>query len=123
MGDTTGRTALVLYGSETGNAQDVAGELGRVTERLHFLTRVVDMDSVDPVSGSLDHRFAAQSIVCSRHFVEDRFANLLCYPLRIVHNRSRRSAHQYPSFLEAPAQETATSRLSAEGKVHHVWAW
>ncbi len=43
------RTALILYGSETGNAQDVAEELGRLVERLHFLTRVSDMNSVDLV--------------------------------------------------------------------------
>ena len=44
------RTALVLYGSETGNAQDVANELGSLTERLHFLSRVSDLDSVEIVS-------------------------------------------------------------------------
>jgi sulfite reductase alpha subunit-like flavoprotein len=41
----TGRTALVLYGSETGNAQDVAEELGRTAERLRFQTRVSDFNS------------------------------------------------------------------------------
>ncbi|CAD6446106.1 2567a8ef-67dd-4f7b-a6cc-829dab80fcd4 [Sclerotinia trifoliorum] len=41
------RSALVLYGTETGNSQDVAEELGRVTERLHFMTRVCEMDEVD----------------------------------------------------------------------------
>jgi sulfite reductase alpha subunit-like flavoprotein len=40
------RTALVLYGSETGNAQDVAEEVGRLTERLYFDTTVLDLDSV-----------------------------------------------------------------------------
>ncbi len=44
------RTALVLYGSATGNAEDLATELGRITERLHFLTRVSDLDSIDIVS-------------------------------------------------------------------------
>ncbi|KAI9719653.1 MAG: hypothetical protein M1812_003424 [Candelaria pacifica] len=47
------RTALILYGSETGNAQDVAEELGRLLERLHFLTRVTDMNSVDVSTLSL----------------------------------------------------------------------
>ncbi|KAI9772685.1 MAG: NAPDH-dependent diflavin reductase [Geoglossum simile] len=42
------RTALVLYGSETGNARDAAEELGRIAERLHFLTRVAEMDSTNP---------------------------------------------------------------------------
>ena len=41
-----GRTALILYGSETGNAQDVAEEVGRMAERLRFDTTVLDMDSV-----------------------------------------------------------------------------
>ncbi|KAF2836830.1 sulfite reductase flavo protein alpha-component [Patellaria atrata CBS 101060] len=41
------RTALVLYGSETGNAQDVAEELGRLTERLRFSTEVKDLNSVE----------------------------------------------------------------------------
>ena len=40
------RSALILYGSETGAAQDVADELGRVAERLHFLSQVADVDSV-----------------------------------------------------------------------------
>ncbi|KAF7877246.1 hypothetical protein EAF04_000930 [Stromatinia cepivora] len=41
------RSALILYGSETGNSQDVAEELGRIIERLHFITRVCEMDEVD----------------------------------------------------------------------------
>lgn len=43
------RTALILYGSETGNSQDAAEQLGRITERLRFMTNVLEMDSVDLV--------------------------------------------------------------------------
>ena len=43
---TPPRTALILYGSETGNAQDVAEETARMAERLHFDTTVLDLDSV-----------------------------------------------------------------------------
>jgi sulfite reductase alpha subunit-like flavoprotein len=43
------RNALILYGSETGNTQDVAEDLGRVAERLHFVTRVSEMDLVEIV--------------------------------------------------------------------------
>ena len=39
------RSALFLYGSETGNSQDVAEDLGRLAERLHFETRVCEMDA------------------------------------------------------------------------------
>lgn len=44
--DNTRRSALILYGSETGSAQDVAEEVGGLTERLRFNTTVLDMDSV-----------------------------------------------------------------------------
>jgi hypothetical protein len=40
------RRALVLYGSETGNAQDVAEELGRIAERLRFDTEVAELNAV-----------------------------------------------------------------------------
>lgn len=43
------RTALILYGSETGNSQDVADELGRIAQRLHFVTRVSEMDEIEIV--------------------------------------------------------------------------
>lgn len=49
QGQRHDRTALVLYGSETGNSQDVAEELGRLTERLHFMTRVDEMDFIELV--------------------------------------------------------------------------
>jgi sulfite reductase alpha subunit-like flavoprotein len=47
------RSVLVLYGSETGNAQDMAEELGRVCQRLHFKSRVEELDGVDLVSSVL----------------------------------------------------------------------
>lgn len=46
---TKPRSALVLYGSETGNAQDVAEEIARLTERLRFETTVIDLDSIELV--------------------------------------------------------------------------
>ncbi|KAK4898354.1 NAPDH-dependent diflavin reductase [Elasticomyces elasticus] len=42
----TQRTALILYGSETGNAADLAAELGSLTTRLHFTTTCLDLDSI-----------------------------------------------------------------------------
>ena len=48
-GEHEQRRALILYGSETGNAQDVAEELGRMTERLRFGTCVDYLDAVEPV--------------------------------------------------------------------------
>ncbi|KAL7933722.1 hypothetical protein V8C35DRAFT_49432 [Trichoderma chlorosporum] len=41
------RSVLVLYGSETGNAQDIAEELGRLCQRLHFESHVEELDAMD----------------------------------------------------------------------------
>ena len=72
---TQERTALVLYGSETGNAQDVAEELGRLAQRLHFSSFVSSLDAVEPVrflagfhfSGAYDQSDLAAELFCSAH--------------------------------------------------------
>lgn len=46
------RSALIAYGSETGNAYDYAEELGRILERLHFWTHVSKLNGIDPASRS-----------------------------------------------------------------------
>jgi sulfite reductase alpha subunit-like flavoprotein len=48
-GTLQGRRALVLYGSETGNAQDVAEELGRIAERLRFDAEVAELNAISLV--------------------------------------------------------------------------
>ncbi|OAR01126.1 hypothetical protein LLEC1_04459, partial [Akanthomyces lecanii] len=40
------RSVLVLYGSETGNAQEIAEDLGRNCQRLHFQSTVEEMNAV-----------------------------------------------------------------------------
>jgi menaquinone-dependent protoporphyrinogen IX oxidase len=51
------RTALVAYGTETGTAQDIAEEVARILERLHFITDVTGLDSVSAVC--LNHQSVA----------------------------------------------------------------
>jgi sulfite reductase alpha subunit-like flavoprotein len=46
MATQQARRALVVYGSETGNAQDVAEELGRLAVRLRFDTEVAELDAI-----------------------------------------------------------------------------
>lgn len=41
-----GRDIIVLYGSETGNAEEIAMELAAMTRRLHFKTVVDEMDNI-----------------------------------------------------------------------------
>ena len=45
------RSALIAYGSETGNAYDYAEEIGRMLERIHFWTLVSKLDAIDTASG------------------------------------------------------------------------
>lgn len=43
------RSLVILYGSETGCAQDVAETLGRQARHRHFKTKVMSMDDYDKV--------------------------------------------------------------------------
>lgn len=56
-GEVEGRTALILYGTESGTAQDLAEELGRVTERCRFSTSTAELDNI-PVSVLSSHTIA-----------------------------------------------------------------
>ncbi len=49
MAQQRDRSALILCGSETGTARDFAEEIGSITERLHFLTHVSNLDVIEPV--------------------------------------------------------------------------
>ena len=49
-----GRSALVLYGTETGTSQDLAEELSQLLERQLFDTAIQGLDAVHPVRYPLD---------------------------------------------------------------------
>ena len=67
------RSALILYGSETGNAYDIAEELGSITERLHFQTQVSKLDAVEPVGRtwvvSKDHQSNGRQLSLSEYSI------------------------------------------------------
>ena len=44
------RCILIAFGSETGNSQDSAEDLGRLAERLHFKTWIYEMNDIELVS-------------------------------------------------------------------------
>jgi hypothetical protein len=66
MSASSGRTALVLYGSETGNAQDVAEEIARLCERLRFTTQTSELNSASLVctlrSESIGHVYRSSQM-------------------------------------------------------------
>ena len=55
------RSVLILYGSETGNAQEVAEELGALTERLRFATHVTELNQSKPVSSARQPPYSMDS--------------------------------------------------------------
>ena len=108
----------MLYGSETGNAYDVANELGSITERLHFLTRVSDLDSIDIVSSYKmhEHEDSPERVIES---VSPIFDHIDCY----LYHRARGSTCECSGILEEPAPEAIIFGLLARGRIHNVWPW
>ncbi|KAJ6257481.1 hypothetical protein Dda_7266 [Drechslerella dactyloides] len=47
-GSMDGREITLLYASETGTTEDLAAELGRTLERLHFTVTMMEMDLFEP---------------------------------------------------------------------------
>lgn len=58
-----GRNLLVLYGSQTGTAEEVAERIGREGKRRHFRVRVSAMDEFDVVSIQVSACCAAMSLL------------------------------------------------------------
>lgn len=58
------RSALIAYGSETGNANDYAEELGRVLERIRFRTHVSELDAIDSASAMSSWTHVQQANAC-----------------------------------------------------------
>ena len=118
---STRRTALILYGTETGNSEECAGELGRMLERLHFTADVTEMDNVEIVClpRNVSKSFCSVSlIVCL--FIE--------YPTSIYYRRFR-SLYDWTrgvptkceEILEESSQKETATRMSGQNEVYHIW--
>ncbi|KAK0513167.1 hypothetical protein JMJ35_004153 [Cladonia borealis] len=78
------RSALIAYGSETGNANDYAEELGRVLERIRFRTHVSELDAID--SSSLNN-YSIVIIITSTTGQGDLPANARLFWKRILRKK------------------------------------
>lgn len=56
------RKLLILYGSQTGTAQDVADKVYREAKRRHFSARVTALDSYDIVRDFFKNKLHISSI-------------------------------------------------------------
>ena len=115
------RSALVLYGSETGNSQDVAEELGRLAERVRFVARVSEMDAVEMVCRlkSPDPGLAPVLISSATEFAIKIYG---CH-LRNLNNGSRRVPEECACIVEKSVAEAFASWMSRSRVVYHIWAW
>ena len=59
----TERSLLILYGSQTGSAQDVAERIGRDGKRRHYRVRVCSMDSYDKVINDIHDKLLKLTMV------------------------------------------------------------
>jgi len=109
QGQRHDRTALILYGSETGNSQDAAELLGRITERLHFVTRVREMDCVEIVCHFLS---TSRIYPCAYSCVTACPIKIHRGHFRNLNNRTRRAPEECKEILEKSIEEAFASGMS-----------
>ena len=122
IGQRHDRSALVLYGSQTGNSQDVAEQLGRVAERLHFVTRVSEMDLVEIVCSSLQS--PAVQYTCSCTLLTQKITGhplkTHCCDFRNLDNWARRIPEECEEVLEKSSQKAFAFDISGSRVFHHI---
>ena len=82
------RRLLVLYGSQTGTAQDVAERVGRDGKRRRFRVRVKAMDDYDKVSAHAQKRNTNTLLLFSLVWTPARGGGCVC----VLHHWTRRRA-------------------------------
>ena len=91
---------LVLYGSQTGTAQDVAERLKREARRRHLRCRILPMDSYDKVprlrSGAFIIVLFLFCLLYGTGTAHSREGGGVC----MLNNRSRRRTRKHEAILE-----------------------
>jgi len=125
------RSALIVYGSETGTSQDAAEDLGRIAERLHFATRVSEMDDVEIVR----RRTLSQTGADHPEKIRNKLGNnnrMLTYRVErtlaifnrnicYCYNRPRRVSEERKKVLEESSQEEPGSGMLRSRVVYNIW--
>lgn len=90
------RSALVAYGSETGNACEYAQELGQLVQRLRFSADIVPLDSVVDAVCVQSFKDECRTDV----YTIERAFQIYTVPCRDLDNRSRRCSSECQTILE-----------------------
>jgi flavodoxin len=91
---TPGRDVVILYGTETGNSEEIAHEVGEMTERLHFQTVVDEMNSFSLVcSVNVKPSLLSSWVTNGKTDVSSvRYSSIFSGSLCFVYNWPRRHA-------------------------------
>lgn len=115
------RSVLILYGSETGNAQEVAEELGVLTERLHFATHVCELNQSKPVRSVFTLYYHCDVSVTNSVGITGGSFLLHADHLRHLHYRPGRLTGELEDILEVPSAEEATADIFGWSQFCIVW--
>jgi sulfite reductase alpha subunit-like flavoprotein len=74
--DDDERKALVLFATETGNAEDAAERIGRQLRRWHFRTRTVAMDVFDMVRIGFTSKHTMMLTTMTAGFIRREYRSL-----------------------------------------------
>ena len=107
------RSALVLYGTETGNSLDFAQELGCMTERLHFWTYVSSLDAVELVRK--DDNCVKSGLTLLVFFVQ-----VYGRDYRDFYYWTRGPANQCAPILEVPPPSQVAINISRGCLLHNI---
>ena len=118
------RSLLILYGSETGNAEEVASELRDMTERLHFYCEMGEMDSFKLVCYSSSHTQELQlGLLTHDADLSVRYSSFYAGDLCYIYHWPRGYAYKHNKVLEKPQKGQAQQhKLSGKDEVRHLWS-
>lgn len=116
------RSVLILYGSETGNAQEVAEELGALAERLRFATHVSELNKSKPVS-TIRRGHRCRDVVTDSQEHTGRAVLVHAHYLRCIDYRTRRSACEREGVLESALAEEASPDILEWGEFCNIRTW
>ena len=129
-GTTTGnssaamrRSVLVLYGTETGNSQDLAECVARRLRRVYFSPTLDEMDGVQLVSRKACRCLQLSAVLTWKERKTDHPSSILVCYFCYIHHRPRRHATQLPKVLEEVAAKEIIFHQSYPSSFRCLWAW
>jgi hypothetical protein len=113
-----GRSMAIVYGTETGNSEDIARELGDMAERLHFQTTVDEMNSF-----SLVCLEAVLCLIARTNWWLERSSAIYSGHIRLFNHWARGHTRQRHGTMEEYIEKETPPWLSEHYEVYYLWPW